>query len=70
MMRFRWVVIILGVALALVAIRLDDRRVAWVALVVLGLALALRFVMPRQRSGKADRDGPSGPSGDDSSAST
>ena len=54
MMRVRWVVIILGVALALIAIRLDDSRVAWVALVVLCLALALRFVRPRQRPAEDD----------------
>jgi hypothetical protein len=48
MIRLRWAAAALGVGLALVAIRLDDRRVAWAALVVLGVALALRFAIPRQ----------------------
>lgn len=40
-------VIGLGVVLALVAVRLDDRRITWVAIGVLGLAFALRFAGPR-----------------------
>ena len=58
MMRFRWGVIVVGVILALVAIRLDDRRVAWVALAVLLLALLLRFATRRPG---ASPDGPEQP---------
>ena len=70
MMRVRWAVIILGVALALVAIRLDDRRVAWVALAVLSVALALRFAMPRRSAPVDDRDEPTDTPRHDSTAST
>ncbi len=49
MKRLRLVVIVAGVALALVAVRLDDRRATWAAIAVLGLALALRFAVPRER---------------------
>jgi hypothetical protein len=58
MMRFRWGVIIVGVTLALVAIRLDDRRVAWVALAVLSLALLLRFAVRRPGGTSDGRRGP------------
>jgi hypothetical protein len=69
-MRFRWVVIVLGVALALVAIRLDDRRVAWVALGVLSLALLLRFATPRPGTIRDEPDHPTDGRPHDSSAST
>jgi uncharacterized membrane protein YfcA len=70
MMRLRWGVIIVGIALALVAIRLDDRRVAWVALVVLAIALALRFASPRRAAPADNRDEPTDSSRHDTSAST
>ena len=38
-----------GIALSLVAIARNDRRVAWIAIAVLAIALALRFVARRQR---------------------
>ena len=66
-MRLRWAAVVLGIGLALVAIRLDDRRVAWAALGVLSVALVLRFLMPRpgatddspdEASGTPRRDGP------------
>jgi hypothetical protein len=45
--RIRLAVIVLGVGLALAAIRFDDRRLTWVAIVVLAVALALRLVTRR-----------------------
>ncbi len=69
MMRFRWVVIVLGVALALGAIRFDDHRIAWVALGVLSLALLLRFAMPRPGTMDDERDPPTDNPPNDSSAS-
>lgn len=70
MMRIRWVAIILGIALALVAIRLDDHRVAWVALAVLSIALAMRFAMPRRSAPVDDRNEPRDTPRHDSTAST
>lgn len=70
MRRLRWVVIVLGVALALVAIRLDDRRVAWVALGVLCLALVLRFAIPRPETTDDDRQDPGDTPRHDPTAST
>ena len=70
MMRVRWAVIILGIALALVAIRLDDHRVAWVALAVLSVALALRFAVPRRSAPDDDQDRPGDTPRHDSTASS
>ena len=69
MMRFRWGVIVVGVMLALVAIRLDDRRVAWVALAVLSLALLLRFATRRPGTTRDGQDHPSDSPPDGPSAS-
>ena len=44
MMRLRLVLAFLGIALAIAAIALDDRRIAWVAMAVLAASLVLRIV--------------------------
>jgi hypothetical protein len=44
MMRLRLVLAFLGIALAIAAIARDDRRIAWVAMVVLAASLVLRIV--------------------------
>ncbi len=53
-MRLRWAAVVLGVGLALIAIRLDDRRAAWAALGVLGFALVLRFAIPHPEGSPGD----------------
>ncbi|MGH7523774.1 MAG: hypothetical protein ACREK8_05675 [Gemmatimonadales bacterium] len=47
MSRIRLMVAFLGIALAIAAIARDDRRIAWVAMAVLAVALALRFATRR-----------------------
>lgn len=69
MMRLRWGVVIVGIALALLAIRLDDRNVAWAALVVLSVALALRFAVRRRAAPEDERDDPTDPPRHDGTAS-
>jgi len=44
MMRVRLVLAFLGIALAIAAIGRDDRRIAWIAMVVLAASLVLRMV--------------------------
>jgi Flp pilus assembly protein TadB len=39
----------LGVALAVGAIAFDDRRLTWLAIVVLGAALIVRMIVRRRR---------------------
>ena len=51
MSRKRLTVAFLGIALAIAAIARDDRRIAWIAMGVLAVALALRFAA--RRSGGA-----------------
>jgi len=43
-MRVRLVLAFLGIALAIAAIARDDRRIAWIAMVVLAASLVLRMV--------------------------
>ncbi len=43
----RMILGVLGLGLALVAIARDDRRITWVAIGLLVLALAIRFYRPR-----------------------
>jgi hypothetical protein len=43
MMRFRLAMAFLGMALAIAAIARDDKHIAWAAMVVLAVSLALRF---------------------------
>ena len=50
MTRARLAVAFLGILLAIVAIVRDDRRIAWVAMVVLAVALAMRLVARRRES--------------------
>lgn len=50
MMRLRLALAFLGIALAIAAIARDDRRIAWVAMVVLGASLVLRVVARRARN--------------------
>jgi uncharacterized membrane protein len=47
MMRLRLVLAFLGIALAIAAIARDDRRIAWVAMIVLAVSLMLRIVARR-----------------------
>jgi hypothetical protein len=47
MTRVRLAAAFLGLALAVAAIARDDRRIAWVAMIVLAAALALRFAARR-----------------------
>ena len=54
MTRFRLYLAAVGVALGVVGIARDDRRVIWAAIVVLGVAVALRFVA-RAVSARRDR---------------
>ena len=49
MARSRLVVAFLGMALAITAIARDDRRIAWVAMVVLAVALVLGLIIRRRR---------------------
>jgi hypothetical protein len=42
----------LGLGLALLAITRDDRRITWVAIGVLVIALALRFLQPPGERGR------------------
>lgn len=50
MMRARLAIAFVGILLAIVAIARDDRRIAWVAMVVLAVALVLRIVTRRRES--------------------
>lgn len=54
--RVRVAVIILGIALSLLALRLDDRRLTWVAIGVLAVALLLGFVTRPRRSAEPPAD--------------
>ncbi|MEP6589621.1 MAG: hypothetical protein ABJC19_00425 [Gemmatimonadota bacterium] len=47
MNRLRFSVAVAGVALAVIALWRDDRRITWAAIVVLGVAVALRLIRPR-----------------------
>jgi hypothetical protein len=47
MMRLRLVLAFLGIALGIAAIARDDRRIAWVAMIVLAVSLMLRIVARR-----------------------
>ena len=51
MMRLRLAMAFLGIALAIAAIARDDKRIAWVAMIVLAVSLVLRFM-----ARKADTD--------------
>jgi preprotein translocase subunit SecG len=44
MMRLRLVLAFFGIALAIAAIARDDRRIAWMAMVVLAVSMVLRIV--------------------------
>lgn len=49
MNRIRSRLAFVGIALAVIALWRDDRRITWASIAVLGVALALRFFTPRTR---------------------
>jgi nucleoside recognition membrane protein YjiH len=49
MIRSRLVLSLIGVGLALVAIARNDKRIAWIAMMVLAVALAVRLSERRRR---------------------
>ena len=55
MTRARLAVAFLGILLAIVAIVRDDRRIAWLAIVVLAGALVLRIVTRRREGQGGER---------------
>jgi hypothetical protein len=52
--RVRLALSLTGMVVAIAAIMLDDRRVVWGAIVLLGASLLLRVVQRRDRSGPQD----------------
>jgi hypothetical protein len=44
LVRFRFVLSLVGLTMALVAVLANDQRVTWAAIAVLAVALGLRFV--------------------------
>ncbi|HEY3935276.1 MAG TPA: hypothetical protein VGL65_11745 [Gemmatimonadales bacterium] len=54
MSRVRLVVALLGVALAVLAIGRDDRRIAWAAIAVLAIAVLLRVAARRRTQQSED----------------
>lgn len=57
MNRFRLGFAIAGFVLALLSIALNDRRVAWVAIVFLAASFILRLVLRKRDRTKSDREG-------------
>ena len=55
MNRLRFSIAVAGVALAVIALWRDDRRITWAAIVVLGVAVALRLILPRLTSRRPER---------------
>jgi hypothetical protein len=51
MMHLRLVLAFLGIALAIAAIARDDRRIAWVAMIILAVSLVLRIVARKAGNG-------------------
>ena len=52
--RIRLALSLTGMVVAIAAIMLDDRRVVWGAIALLGASLLLRLVGRRDRSGSQD----------------
>ncbi|MGH7581824.1 MAG: hypothetical protein ACREL5_01205 [Gemmatimonadales bacterium] len=50
MIAWRIAVALLGIGVAILAIARNDRRIAWVAIGVLAVALLLRFIARRRAS--------------------
>ncbi|MES2123202.1 MAG: hypothetical protein V4503_00800 [Gemmatimonadota bacterium] len=50
MSRLRTRVALVGIALAVIALWRDDRRITWASIAVLGIALAMRFLGSRGRT--------------------
>lgn len=49
MIRLRLAMAFLGIALAITAIARDDKRIAWVAMAVLAVALVVGMIVRRRR---------------------
>lgn len=54
LLRVRIALSLTGLLLAGLAVALDDRRLTWAALGVLGAALVMRFILPRLMRPKDD----------------
>ena len=61
MRRFREVLSVAGLLIAVVGLARDDRRLIWVAIAMLGASLAIRAVLTSRDRRAARRNAPPGP---------